>query len=139
MDDSTKHSGSTPAADGAAPQPCRRAFRVPVRESQMLTVRVGEEHFGAFDVVEGGVGIFHSRRAAFSVGQPLEDMCLFFKGEPLPVYGRVVHVVRDEHGMIRCGVEFLDLDEDTRDRVYELVQLARKEYLDPLDDDASAG
>ncbi|MCA1945329.1 MAG: PilZ domain-containing protein [Desulfovibrio sp.] len=125
-----------PADHDDASKPVRKAFRVPVHDAYALTVRVGEENFGAFDVVEGGVGLFHSRRAAFSVGQELEDMFLMFRGASLPVRGRVAHVLRDDHGLIRYGVEFLDMDEETRVEMHRLVQQARQEYLDTLDDDA---
>lgn len=153
MDDSTKLpselAGGTPdpvnpddATAPAAPedagdnQPVRKSFRVPLDEPYALTVHVGEESFGAFDLVEGGVGIFHSQRAVFSVGQPLVDMQLHFRGQVLAVQGRVVHVLRDDRGMIRYGVEFQDMDDETRQQVVEFVRFARNEYLNHQDQNA---
>lgn len=135
MDDHSNGNAHDEATgDAVNKQTFRKAFRVPISDSYALTVRVGEENFGAFDVVENGVGIFHSRRAAFSVGQDLADITLFFRGEPMVLRGRVVHVSRDDRGMIRYGVEFAELDEDLREQLTEFVRIARKEYFEHLDD-----
>ncbi|GAB7082249.1 PilZ domain-containing protein [Megalodesulfovibrio paquesii] len=140
MDDSTKHpspaatgntspEAATPAADDPGQQPFRKSFRVPVGDRYALAVQIGGVSYGAFDLVEGGVGIFHSRHAAFSVGQTLEGLLLQFRGDTLSLAGRVVHVFRNEDGMIRYGVEFLDMDAETQARLAEFVRLARLEYL----------
>lgn len=134
MDDTTHNTPPAGGGNAGDKKSFRKAFRVPISDSYALTVRVGEENFGAFDVVEGGVGIFHSRRAAFSVGQELEAVTLFFRGEPMALSGRVVHVSRDDRGMIRYGVEFSNLDEDLREQLDDFVRIARKEYFEHLDD-----
>ncbi len=134
MDDTNGNAPQDETGGAVNKSTFRKAFRVPISDSYALTVRVGEENFGAFDVVEGGVGIFHSRRAAFSVGQDLSDITLFFRGDPMVLRGRVVHVSRDDHGMIRYGVEFADMTDEQRAQLADFVRMSRQEYFEHLDD-----
>ncbi|TVM19731.1 hypothetical protein DPQ33_00395 [Oceanidesulfovibrio indonesiensis] len=115
--------------DSEHPAVTRKSFRVPVDDSLALNVRIGEESFGAFDIVEGGVGVFQSRRNLFSIGEVLDDITLTFKGEPLHMQGKVVHISRDEANNFRYGVQFTQLDPETEDKLVEFVSSTRKDYF----------
>lgn len=107
----------------------RKSFRVPVNDPFTLTVKIGDESFGAFDVVEGGVGVFQSRRNLFSIGEEVDNITLFFKGEPLEMQGRVVHISRDEDNTFRYGVQFTKLDPETEDKLVSFVSRTREDYF----------
>ncbi len=107
----------------------RRSFRVPVDDSIHLNVKIGDENFGAFDIVEGGVGVFQSRRNLFSIGEMLDDITLTFQGEPLQVQGKVVHISRDDANNFRYGVQFVRLDPEIEDKLVEFVSSTRKDYF----------
>ncbi len=113
----------------------RRAFRVPLTDPNVLTVQVGDEHFGAIDIVEGGVAIFHASRNAFSVGEELDRITLRFRGEPLILKGRVVHLARDEANHFRYGVEFIELDSVAREHLQDIVKRARADFFSTPDED----
>jgi len=107
----------------------RRSFRVPVDDSYILRVRIGGEDFGAFDIVEGGMGVFQSMHNLFSIGEILEDITLMFKGEPLQLQGKVLHISRDDNNFFRYGVQFTKLDPKTEDKLVEFVSSTRKDYF----------
>ncbi|QJT08912.1 PilZ domain-containing protein [Oceanidesulfovibrio marinus] len=107
----------------------RKSFRVPVNDPFTLTVKIGDESFGAFDVVEGGVGVFQSRRNLFSIGEEIDNITLLFRGEPLAMQGRVVHISRDEDNTFRYGVQFTKLDPETEDKLVSFVSRTREDYF----------
>ncbi|MFW5734229.1 MAG: PilZ domain-containing protein [Oceanidesulfovibrio sp.] len=107
----------------------RRSFRVPVDDPYILNVTIGDENFGAFDIVEGGVGVFQSKRNLFSIGEDLNNMTLTFKGEPLHLQGKVVHISRDQDNSFRYGVQFTKLDPETEDKLVEFVSSTRKDFF----------
>jgi len=103
----------------------RKYFRLPVSNPDEVKVQINDQQFDIIDILRWGIGIHLPRPEIFSVGEELDSIMLTVQGRTFNLHGMVVHVSTYEYGNYRCGIKFIDQDEESERIISEYIKINR--------------
>ena len=104
----------------------RNYFRINVKGSDAVSVKINNIPYDVIGLNDGGIGIrLSSEDILVSVGDelPLE---LTIKDMVQSLLGKVVHITPLGQKEFLCGMEFLNMDNKTKAKVMEFLELCRE-------------
>lgn len=104
----------------------RNYFRISVKGSDAVSVKINNIPYEVIGLNDGGIGIrLSSEDILVSVGDelPLE---LTIKDMVQSLLGKVVHITPLGPKEFLCGMEFLNMDNKTKKKVMEFLELCRE-------------
>lgn len=104
----------------------RNYFRISVNGSDAVSVKINNIPYEVMDLNDGGIGIrLSSEDILVSVGDelPLE---LTIKDMVQSLLGKVLHITPLGSKDFFCGMEFLNMDNQTKAKVMEFLELCRE-------------
>ena len=107
----------------------RESFRYPVSSGQALQLVVNEKVHEIADIGSNGVGIYiPDKKQLGDVGDTF--MSTLRCGDTLiEIECRVAHLTAESAGLIRCGLEFCDLQDDVESKLFECLTRRQESYF----------
>jgi c-di-GMP-binding flagellar brake protein YcgR len=100
----------------------RQSFREPIAPEEEITARLSGQNFRVIDIGSRGIGISLSSRDELTQGQEF-DITITLDEKLIRIRGKIVHISQEpEEGNYRCGIEFVDLAEETKKQLEEFIQ-----------------
>jgi hypothetical protein len=87
----------------------RAVFRAPVDNSSGVSLTIGSQEYGVFNLGSCGVGIYLEFLNDLRVNQQLKGMTINFSGKKFRVDGLVEHISKDA-AHILCGIKLTAID-----------------------------
>jgi c-di-GMP-binding flagellar brake protein YcgR len=107
----------------------RKHFRVSVKGNTDISDKINDVEYEMFDVSEGGLGILLSSEDIFiSEGDELQ-IELTIKETTYNLQGKVAHISPEGPGEQLCGIEFINIDKDTKDKLAQFVQACKEDIF----------
>lgn len=103
----------------------RKCFRLPVSNQDEVKVQINDQQYDIIDILSYGIGIHLSRPGIFSVGEELDSIKLTVQGRIFKLHGWVVYISHHEYGNYRCGIKFVDQDEENERIISEYIKINR--------------
>jgi len=113
----------------------RESFRTPVISAGTATAQIDDQLFDVENIAPNGIGIRVSRTEIFFVNQELDSIQLILEGNAFHLKGRVVHTSPNGAGMFLCGIEFVDMDRESEEKLLEYIQKTRTELFPKQEED----
>jgi len=107
----------------------RESFRTPVSGAGTATAQIGDQLFDIDNIGPSGIGIRVAQADMFSVNQELDSIQLILEGSAFHLKGKVVHITPDGAGKFLCGIEFVDMDRESEEKLLEYHQKSRTELF----------
>ena len=124
--------GNSPhmAGDKIPNEIMRHIFRVPVSDSHGVKARLGGCRYDVINLGERGISIrLLKGEKPFGIGDILPSIELTLPDQVLNLRGKVVHVSFDEKECPICGLNLIDLDEESELRICEFYRHLREEMF----------
>ena len=104
----------------------RKHFRVSVKGNSYISVKIHEVKYEIFDISEGGIGILLSPEDIFiAEGDELQTE-LTIKETIHNLQGKVAHISPEGPEELLCGIEFINIDKDTKDILAQFVKACKE-------------
>ncbi len=103
----------------------RKYFRLPVSNQDEVKVQINDQQYDIVDILSWGIGIHLPRPEIFSVGEELDSIKLTVQRRIFRLHGGVVHISPYEYGNYRCGIKFIDQDEESERIISEYIKINR--------------
>ncbi len=103
----------------------RKYFRLPSSKPDEIKVQINDQQYDIIDILSDGIGIYLPLPGIFSVGEVLNSIKLTVQEEIFKLYGEVIHISSYEHGNYRCGIKFIDQDEENERSISEYIRINR--------------
>ncbi len=103
----------------------RKYFRLPASNPDEIKVRINDQQYDIIDILSDGIGIYLPLPGIFSVGEVLNSIKFTVREEIFKLYGEVVHISSYEHGNYRCGIKFIDQEEESERSISEYIRINR--------------
>ena len=94
----------------------RKSFRLPIGENQTVTASIEGKKYDVVNIVGServGIGIRLKKKDTFAIGEKLTAIQLILKSSLVKIKGIVLHVSPDGSGRYLCGIELINLDDET--------------------------
>ncbi len=104
----------------------RNYFRINIKENDDVSVKINNVPFEVMGLNDGGIGIrLSSEDILVSVG---DELPLEFKIKNLvqTLLGKVVHISPFGPEEFLCGIEFLNMDNETKVKLMEFLESRRE-------------
>lgn len=98
----------------------RKFFRIPVDETSKVSITISGSSYEVVNVAAGGVGIYLDNIDTFATGDKIKDIVLTIDTTSCEVKGCIAHVSPEDTSCL-CGIELLDMDEQTRDLLKRFI------------------
>ena len=116
--------------DPSLPKVVRKAFRVPVEETQKAWVLIDETHYPVLDICLGGISIAIQDNSAFNVGQQLAQCELNLFDESIKgLTGRVVHFSSTREQEWKYGIQWVDMEKETASLLATIISRMKVQLL----------
>ena len=103
----------------------RKYFRLPVSNPDELKMQINDQQYDIIDILSEGIGIHLPRPGIFSIGEELNSIKLTVQGRIFKSHGKVLHISPYEYGNYRCGIKFIDQDEESKRIITEYIKINR--------------
>jgi len=103
----------------------RKYFRISVKESSDVSMRINDAHYDVIDVGDSGIGIRLTPEDIFIAAEDQLPIELKIKGVVHKMQGKVVHISPAGPEEYLCGIEFINIDKKSKNKLMEYLQEAR--------------
>ena len=107
----------------------RQYFRITVKETDSITIKVDGQKYDVVDVGEGGIGIRLSAEDIFLAVEDVLEIELNTDGTVHNLQGKVVHISPDGPEDFLCGIEFINIDKKSSKKLLDFLQNSRTEIF----------
>ena len=107
----------------------RKNFRISVKENDTVSIKVNNVPYEIIDLNDGGIGIRLSPEDILvGIG---DELTIELKIESLvrTLQGKVVHVSSSGSKDVLSGIEFMNIDNETREELIEYLQSCREKIF----------
>lgn len=116
--------------DPSLPKVVRKAFRVPIEETQTAWVLIDEQQYPVLDICLGGISIAIQDNLAFNVGQQLVQCELtLFDASIKGLNGRVVHFSSNREQEWKYGIQWMDINKETASLLSTIISRMKEQLL----------
>ncbi|MFQ5484580.1 MAG: PilZ domain-containing protein [Desulfobacterales bacterium] len=113
----------------------RGSFRTPVSGAGTATVQINDQLFDVENIAPRGIGIRVAHADMFFVNQKIDSVQLILEGNSFHLKGRVVHISPDGAGKFLCGIEFVDMDRESEEKLLDYLKKSRTELFTKHEED----
>lgn len=103
----------------------RQYFRITVKETDSITIKVDGQKYDVVDVGERGIGIRLSPEDIFLAVEDVLEIELNLDGTVNNLQGKVVHISPDGPEDFLCGIEFIKIDQKIKKHLLDYLQNSR--------------
>ena len=103
----------------------RQYFRITVKETDSITIKVDGQKYDVVDVGERGIGIRLSPEDIFLAVEDVLEIELNLDGTVNNLQGKVVHISPDGPEDFLCGIEFIKIDQKSNKHLLDYLQNSR--------------
>jgi len=103
----------------------RKYFRITVKETDSITIKVDGQKYDVVDVGERGIGIRLSPEDIFLAVEDVLEIELNLDGTVNNLQGKVVHISPDGPEDFLCGIEFIKIDQKSKKHLLDYLQNSR--------------
>jgi hypothetical protein len=103
----------------------RKYYRLPVSNPDEVKVQINDQQYDIIDILSRGIGIHLPQLGIFSVGDELDSINLTVQGRIFKLHGEVIHISPYEQGNYRCGIKFINQDEESERIIGEYIKINR--------------
>ena len=107
----------------------RHYFRITVKETDSITIKVDGQKYDVVDVGDNGIGIRLSPEDIFLAVEDELGIELNIDGIVHNLQGKVVHISPNGPEEFLCGIEFVKLDVKSKDQLMGYLQNSRTEIF----------
>jgi c-di-GMP-binding flagellar brake protein YcgR len=106
-------------------QVIRQIYRVPVKKSDRVNITVDGSEYEIVNLGSHGIGIRLPNPAPFKVSDHVHKIGLKIEGDYIRLSGKIVHVTPYETDHCLCGIQLIDMDEKSQQRLLDYVYRIR--------------
>jgi hypothetical protein len=107
----------------------RQYFRIAVKDTDSITIKVDGQDYDVVDIGDRGIGIRLSPEDIFLAVEDELKIELNIDGIVHNLQGKVVHISPNEPEEFLCGIEFIKIDQETRQKLMDYLQDSRSEIF----------
>jgi len=107
----------------------RKYFRINVKEGSDISLRINEAHYEVIDVGDSGIGIRLTPEDIFIAAEDELPIELKIKGVVHKMQGKVVHISPAGPEEFLCGIEFINIDKKSKDKLMAYLQESREKIF----------
>jgi len=107
----------------------RQYFRITVDETDSITIKVSGQKYDVVDVGDNGIGIRLSPEDIFLAVEDELGIELNIDGIVHNLQGKVVHISPNGPEEFLCGIEFIKIDQKSKEQLMGYLQNSRTEIF----------
>jgi hypothetical protein len=107
----------------------RQYFRITVKETNSITIKVNGQKYDVVDVGDNGIGIRLSPEDIFLAVEEELGIELNVDGIVHNLQGKVVHISPNGPEEFLCGIEFIKIDQKSKEQLMGYLQNSRTEIF----------
>jgi len=107
----------------------RQYFRITVDETDSITIKVNGQKYDVVDVGDNGIGIRLSPEDIFLAVEDELGIELNIDGIVHNLQGKVVHISPNGPEEFLCGIEFIKIDQKSKEQLMGYLQNSRTEIF----------
>ena len=107
----------------------RQYFRINVNETDSITIKVNGQKYDVVDVGDNGIGIRLSPEDIFLAVEDELGIELNIDGIVHNLQGKVVHISPNGPEEFLCGIEFIKIDQKSKEQLIGYLQNSRTEIF----------
>ncbi|WP_041279398.1 hypothetical protein [Desulfobacula toluolica] len=116
--------------DSTLPEIVRKSFRVPVKDSQNVWVKIHNKKYPVLDICLDSIGIVLEDKSAFTIDQILKSCELnIFDLKIKDLNGRIVHFSLSPSKHWHCGIKWMDIKQKIADQISKIVAKMKEQVL----------
>ena len=107
----------------------RQYFRIAVKETDSITIKVDGQEYGVVDVGDRGIGIRLSPEDIFLAVEDELGIGLDIGGIVHNLQGKVVHISPNGPEEFLCGIEFIKIDKKSKEQLMDYLKNSRADIF----------
>jgi c-di-GMP-binding flagellar brake protein YcgR len=107
----------------------RKYFRISVKGDNDVSMRINEARYDVIDVGDSGIGIRLTPEDIFIAAEDELPIELKIKGVIHNMRGKVVHITPSGPEEFLCGIEFINIDKESKNKLMEYLQGSREKIF----------
>jgi len=107
----------------------RKYFRISVLGSDDISMKINDATFEVIDMGDHGIGIRLTREDIFFAVDDELPITLKLKGITHNLKGKVVHISPSGPEEYLCGIDLLNLDEQTRGELMDYIESCKEKIF----------
>jgi hypothetical protein len=107
----------------------RQYFRIAVKETDSITIKVDGQEYGVVDVGDRGIGIRLSPEDIFLAVEDELGIELDIGGIVHNLQGKVVHISPNGPEEFLCGIEFIKIDKKSKEQLMDYLKNSRADIF----------
>ena len=107
----------------------RQYFRINVKDTDSITIKVDGQKYDVVDVGDSGIGIRLSPEDIFLAVEDELGIELNIDGIVHNLQGKVVHISPNGPEEFLCGIEFIKIDQKSKEQLMGYLQNSRTEIF----------
>jgi len=107
----------------------RKYFRISVKDSSEISMRINEARYDIVDVGDSGIGIRLTPEDIFIAAEDELPIELKIQGVVHNMQGKVVHISPAGPEEFLCGIEFINIDEKSKNKLMEYLRESRQKMF----------
>lgn len=107
----------------------RKYFRINVKGNGDISIKINEAKYEVIDVGDNGIGLKLSPEDIFVAVQDELPIELTIEGMIHHLQGKVVHISPAGPEEFLCGIEFINIDKKSKDKLMNYLQTCREKIF----------
>ncbi len=108
----------------------RRYFRIPITDKSEFSLIIGEKIYSIVNISINGMGIFVAPDDNIYLGQVLNNCEPIISGQKITgLKGKIIHCSRNISEQRMCGIQWIELTSDNRNKIKSILINLQKQYL----------
>jgi c-di-GMP-binding flagellar brake protein YcgR len=107
----------------------RKYFRISVKGSSDVSMKINEAHYDVIDIGDSGLGIRLTPEDIFIAAEDVLPIELKIKGVVHKMQGKVVHITPAGPEEFLCGIEFINIDKKSKEELMAYLQESREKIF----------
>ena len=107
----------------------RKYFRINVRGNDNISIKINEAEYEAIDIGDNGIGLKFSPEDIFVAVEDELPIELTIEGMTHNLQGKVVHISPAGPEEFLCGIEFINISNESKDKLINYLQTCREKIF----------
>ena len=107
----------------------RQYFRIRVRENDDISIKINDVDYEVVDIGDHGIGIRLTPEDIFVAVDDKLSIVLTIKGVIHKLEGKVVHISPSGPEEILCGIDLIDLERQSREKLLEYLRASKEKIF----------
>jgi len=107
----------------------RKKFRINVKGKSEFSIKINDAKYGIFDVCDNGIGIILNTEDIFIAVDDELPVELKINETTISLIGKVVHINPKGPEELLCGIEFINIDNNSKEKLIAFLQTCREKIF----------